>query len=67
MAQVSVTLMDGTSHTVQLDAATNAKELTKLLFDFVGLKDRFGFSLYISMYDKVRANQHEHHCHDTSV
>ena len=45
--------MDGTTHTVNIDSATNAKEFTNQLFDFIGLKDRFGFSLYISMYDKV--------------
>ena len=53
--QVPVTLMDGTTHTINIDSATNAREFTNQLFDFVGLKDRFGFSLYISMYDKVCA------------
>ena len=45
--------MDGTTHTINIDSATNAKEFTSQVFDFIGLKDRFGFSLYISMYDKV--------------
>lgn len=46
--------MDGTSHTVNVDSATNAKEFTTQLFEYVGLRDKFGFSLYISMYDKVK-------------
>ncbi len=46
--------MDGTSHTVQIDNASNAKEVTDQVYSFIGLKDRFGFALYIAMKDKVK-------------
>ena len=49
-----VTFMDGTTKTLLTDSATTAKELCNALADKVSLKDRFGFSLYIALFDKVR-------------
>ncbi|XP_073517734.1 unconventional myosin-VIIa isoform X3 [Phyllobates terribilis] len=48
-----VTFMDGTTKTLLTDSATTAKELCNSLADKVNLRDRFGFSLYIALFDKV--------------
>ncbi|KAM7085090.1 unconventional myosin-VIIa isoform 3-T3 [Molossus nigricans] len=48
-----VTFMDGTTKTLLADSATTAKELCNALADKISLKDRFGFSLYIALFDKV--------------
>jgi len=50
---VPISLMDGSTKTVFADSATTAQELCKSLAENVGLKDTFGFSLYISLFDKV--------------
>lgn len=48
-----VTFMDGTTKTLLTDSATTARELCNALADKISLKDRFGFSLYIALFDKV--------------
>ncbi|NXV21780.1 MYO7A protein, partial [Cepphus grylle] len=48
-----VTFMDGTTKTLLTDSATTAKELCNSLADKISLKDQFGFSLYIALFDKV--------------
>ncbi|XP_060032699.1 unconventional myosin-VIIa isoform X5 [Erinaceus europaeus] len=48
-----VTFMDGTTKTLLADSATTAHELCSALADKISLKDRFGFSLYIALFDKV--------------
>ncbi|CAH6792656.1 Myo7a [Phodopus roborovskii] len=48
-----VTFMDGTTKTLLTDSATTAKELCNALADKISLKDHFGFSLYIALFDKV--------------
>ncbi|XP_058123713.1 myosin-VIIa-like isoform X2 [Anopheles ziemanni] len=54
---ISVILMDGSSRTVETDSATTAGELCERIADLVGLKDRFGFSIFITMQDKVLSLQ----------
>uniref|UniRef100_A0A3Q3A570 Myosin VIIAb n=1 Tax=Kryptolebias marmoratus TaxID=37003 RepID=A0A3Q3A570_KRYMA len=48
-----VTFMDGTTKTLLADSATTAFELCNALADKINLRDRFGFSLYIALFDKV--------------
>ncbi|KAH0623879.1 hypothetical protein JD844_007064 [Phrynosoma platyrhinos] len=50
---LSVTLMNGSSITVSADSASTAKEICQLVADKMKLKDTFGFSLYIALYDKA--------------
>ncbi|XP_064206929.1 unconventional myosin-VIIa-like isoform X2 [Anguilla rostrata] len=48
-----VTFMDGTTKTLLTDSATTAHELCNALAEKINLRDRFGFSIYIALFDKV--------------
>uniref|UniRef100_A0A670IEJ0 Myosin VIIB n=1 Tax=Podarcis muralis TaxID=64176 RepID=A0A670IEJ0_PODMU len=50
---LSVTLMNGSSITVSADSASIAKEICQRVAEKTNLKDTFGFSLYIALYDKA--------------
>lgn len=50
---VSVTLMDGRSINLPADSASTSKEICHLIANKVKLTDTFGFSLYVSLYEKV--------------
>ncbi|XP_074888136.1 unconventional myosin-VIIb isoform X2 [Buteo buteo] len=49
----NVTLMNGQSITVPADSASIAKEICQFIADKTKLRDVFGFSLYIAVFDKV--------------
>ncbi|XP_070689056.1 unconventional myosin-VIIb [Pempheris klunzingeri] len=52
---VSVILMDGRSINLPIDSSSTSKEICQLLSNKVKLKDTFGFSLYVALYEKVWA------------
>ena len=51
---VSVTVMDGRTISLPVDSASTSKEICHVLSNKVKLKDTFGFSLYVALYEKVR-------------
>ncbi|KAM3962821.1 myosin-VIIa [Aphomia sociella] len=50
---LSVTLMDESVKTIQSDSATTSEEICQQIAENIGLTDMFGFSLYVTLYDKV--------------
>ncbi|XP_059506948.1 unconventional myosin-VIIa-like [Stegostoma tigrinum] len=51
--KVMVTLMSGLNYLISIDSATTASELCKTITNKIQLKDSFGFSIYIALYDSV--------------
>lgn len=51
--QLPITFMNGVTLKPHVDSATTARELCNQLSNQKKLKDRFGFSLYIALFDKV--------------
>ncbi|XP_034036571.1 unconventional myosin-VIIb [Thalassophryne amazonica] len=52
---VSVTLMDSRLINLPVDSASTSKEICQILSNKIKLKDTFGFSLYVALYEKVWA------------
>ena len=50
---MNVTFMDGLVKTMPVDSSTTAQEVCVQLAEKIQLKDRFGFSLFITMGDRV--------------
>ncbi|XP_065072621.1 myosin-VIIa-like isoform X2 [Ochlerotatus camptorhynchus] len=50
---VSVTMMDGASKNVDIDSSSTADEMCQKLANSIGLKDDFGFSIFVMLQDKV--------------
>lgn len=50
---MEVTLANNTAQRVELDSSTTANELIRQLGDNLKMRDLFGFSIYIKVYDKV--------------
>ena len=50
---LTITLMDGTSKIIQADSATTAQELCESLANNLGMKDKFGFSIFVQLFDKT--------------
>ncbi|XP_062873180.1 unconventional myosin-VIIa [Trichomycterus rosablanca] len=50
--QVKVTLTDGRVLTLPVDSCSTSAEVCSSIAQLIGLKDMFGFSLYISCFDK---------------
>lgn len=54
---VVVTMMDGSSKNVEIDSATTAQEMCEKLSFGIGLKDVFGFSIFVMLQEKVLSLQ----------
>ncbi|XP_019936002.2 unconventional myosin-VIIa [Paralichthys olivaceus] len=52
---VTVMLMDGRSINMPVDSSSTSKEICQVLSNKIKLKDTFGFSLYVALYEKVWA------------
>uniref|UniRef100_A0A671VEU5 Myosin VIIBb n=1 Tax=Sparus aurata TaxID=8175 RepID=A0A671VEU5_SPAAU len=51
--EVSVTLMDDRTISLNIDSASTSAEVCQALATKIDLRDTYGFSLYISLYDKM--------------
>uniref|UniRef100_A0A1Q3FYL2 Putative myosin class v heavy chain n=1 Tax=Culex tarsalis TaxID=7177 RepID=A0A1Q3FYL2_CULTA len=54
---VSVTMMDGSNKNVEIDSATTAQEMCEKLAFGIGLKDVFGFSIFVMLQEKIMSLQ----------
>ncbi|XP_030582566.1 unconventional myosin-VIIa [Archocentrus centrarchus] len=52
---VTVMLMDNRSINVPIDSASTSKEICQLISNKIKLKDTFGFSIYVALYEKAWA------------
>lgn len=46
-------MVDGTTKNITIDSATTAYEACSVVVDLLGLADKFGFSLFVSLDDKI--------------
>lgn len=50
---IEITLMNKTTNTFEIDSATTAEEVCSQIAKTLGLKDKYGFSIYIAIYNTV--------------
>ncbi|XP_063977015.1 myosin-VIIa-like isoform X2 [Diachasmimorpha longicaudata] len=50
---LGVTFMDGASKTIEVDSASTSQEVVEAVAGSINLRDIFGFSVFITLYDKV--------------
>lgn len=50
---INVSLMSKTTNTFEIDSATTAEEVCNKIAKTLGLKDKYGFSIYIAIYNTV--------------
>ncbi|XP_012269099.2 myosin-VIIa-like isoform X2 [Athalia rosae] len=50
---LTVTFMDGNTKVIEADSASTAEEVVNTVAKSITLKDTFGFSLFVTLYDKV--------------
>ena len=53
LMQLPVYLADGRVEQVQVDSASTSGEMCRIIANRLGIKDNFGFSIYISVMDMV--------------
>ena len=51
-----VSLMDGNTKTFVVDSTSMVGELVRLVADKMSVKDVFGFSLYVALFEKVKGS-----------
>ncbi|XP_005458181.1 unconventional myosin-VIIa [Oreochromis niloticus] len=51
--ETTVAIQDGRNIEIQLDSSSTSEEVCQDVANDIGLKDTYGFSLYISLYDKM--------------
>ncbi|CAH0557546.1 unnamed protein product [Brassicogethes aeneus] len=51
--ELRIKLLDGTEQNIKTDSATVAEEVCNEIASAINLKDTYGFSLYVAVYDKV--------------
>lgn len=54
---LAVNLSDGSIKYMEADSAITAEEVCSQLADHIGMQDRFGFSLFISVFGEVRTSK----------
>ncbi|XP_030747956.1 myosin-VIIa-like [Sitophilus oryzae] len=53
LISLNITLLDSSELTVEVDSATTAEEIIAKISTSLNMKDTFGFSLFVALYDKV--------------
>lgn len=48
--------MDGSTQLIEVDPATTCSDLCKLIKEKLGMKNIFGFSIYVAALEQVRSN-----------
>ena len=59
---LSISIPGDRNECLEVDAATTAAEMCSKLANKIGLKDQFGFSIYICLNDKVIGISGNHIC-----